>query len=278
MKRFMAVMLLVLPLLARAQQVLPSTDSSRAVIADLGPRIAALDSSLNAAFRSVGRGEQDIILTVKARVINAFFAAAASRGTDDCLVKLLPTKAIWSDTKSLFGVTVRSSLDIDSGSIAIDLKRFSVPSMMKNILESDVELQGAGLVAVTGQSAGVPGHAMPKLDLYLQDHIRFACMGDRTGAIMLRPEPATVLLKARLSVKLWGFEVPYYKEIPLAVTDIVPAFTLPVALSSTVHAPSRGSYHNGRIVEYADYGVSFSALRIWAHNGEIELRTNIAIH
>jgi hypothetical protein len=277
MKRIVLLLLLVCAPQLLAQN-LPPADSSRALIADLTPRLAALDSSLNAAFRSVERGGQDIILTVKARVINAFFTAAASRGTDDCLVKLLPTKAIWSDTKSLFGVTVRSSLDIDSGSITVDLKQFTVPSMTKNILESQVELEGSGLVAVTGQSAGVPGHAVPRLDLYMQDRIRFACIGDRSGAITLRPEPATVLLKAKLSVKLWGFDVPYYKEIPLAVTDLVPAFTLPLALSSTIHAPRNGTYRSGRMIEYADYAVSFSGLRVWANNGELELRTNITIH
>lgn len=278
MKRILITLVLLLPCAAESSaQDLPPTDSSRAAIAEITPRLARVDSLLNNAFRGVERGQQDIILTVKAGAINAFFNAAAARGTDDCLVRLLETKGVWSDTKSLFGITVTSSLDVDSGTIAVDLKRFAVPSMTKNIIESQVELEGAGLVAVTGRSAGVPGHASPKLDLYLQDRIRFACAGDKAGMITLRPQSARVVLKAKLSVKLWGFDIPYYKEIPLEVTDLVPTLTLPVALSSSVRAPIRGTYRNGRGIEYADYSVSFGALRVWADQDELELRTNITI-
>jgi hypothetical protein len=277
MKRIILALALLAPLQAFAQEV-PSLDSSRAVIADIGPRLALLDSSLNNAYRNVERGQQDIIVTVKARVINAFFNAVASRGTDDCTVKLLETKGIWTDTKSLFGVSVKSSLDIDSGTIVVDLKHFSVPLMKQNIIESQIELEGSGQVAVTGQSAGVPGRAMPKLNLYLNDRIRLACSGDKMGNIRLRPEPATVMLKAKLSVKLWGFEVPYYKEIPIAVADVVPAFILPIALSSSIRAPIRGTFQHERAIEYAEYSVTFGALRVWANNDELELRTNITIH
>ncbi|HLP16035.1 MAG TPA: hypothetical protein VK470_07245 [Bacteroidota bacterium] len=276
--RLALVILMLLPFSLLAQGELPPTDSSRAVIAELTPRLAALDSSLNAAFSAIDRGPEDLIVTVKSGVIEALFGALAARGTDDCLVTLQPTKGIWTDKKSLFGISVNSSLDVDSGRIGIDLKQFTVPSMMKNIIESDIELEGAGRISVSGQSAGIPGRASPVLALYLHDRVRFACSGDRTGTITLRPQEATVILKAKLTVKLWGFDLPYYREIPIAVSDVIPALVLPIALSSSVNAPIRGSYQHGRVIEYTSYSVTFGSLRIWADRGAIELRTNLTIH
>jgi hypothetical protein len=267
------IMLVCIAGAVRAQD-LPSTEESVASIAVLKRQIDSIDAVVNAMPKPLAVAN-DITLRFRRSALNALFTAFASHRTDDIHLQLLPTRPMWSETKSLLGMTVVNTIDVDTGTVLVDIKRFECSAFAKNTVDILVEIEGTGMIAVSGRYAGVPLSAAPSLSLYLQDKVRFMITSAGADNILLKPEPHTFMLKTKMSVQFLQWSIPYYREIPVEAEGVIKSIVLPLSISSTLMFPAPWAQDASRRFEFVPRTVRLSHTSVWAQGETLEFRADI---
>ncbi|KAB2923036.1 MAG: hypothetical protein F9K22_10065 [Bacteroidetes bacterium] len=253
---------------------LPSAEESRASAADHRTRTAALDSSINAAAAGLPGGA-DIVSRTRLSAVNRLLDRVTAAGTKDVHVEFLATRPLWREETTVLGIPVVNHIDIESGRLDIDLKRFRFTGTDANTLTAEIEIEGEGRAAVSGRYAGVPASASPTARFYLRDSIRFVIAAADSDAVRLTPLPKTVMLKTKVSVSLLGWNVPYDREIPLSSTDLIRPVVVPSALRSEIVFPLPAAQYGEQRLEYVRRFISFTRSSVRTVNGVLEYRGTI---
>lgn len=253
---------------------LPSVEESRAAAADFRARTAALDSSVTLSSAGLPGGA-DIVSRTRLSAVNRLLERVTAAGTKDVHIELLPTRPLWREETSVLGIPVVNHIDIESGRLDIDLKRFRFTGADANTLTAEIEIEGEGKATVSGRYAGVPASASPTARFYLRDSVRFVIAAADSDAVRLTPQPKTVLLKTKVSVSLLGWTVPYDREIPLSSTDLIRPIVVPSALRSEIVFPLPAAQYGEQRLEYVRRFISFTRSSVRTVNGVLEYRGTI---
>jgi hypothetical protein len=258
---------------AQAQR-LPSTEESTASITELKRRIDSIDAVINTMPKPLAVAN-DMTLRFRRSALNMLFTAFSTHRTDDIQLQLLQTRPMWSENKSLLGMTIVNTIDVDTGTVFVDIKGFDCSAFNKNTVDILLEIEGTGMIAVSGRYAGVPLRASPSLSLYLQDKVKFNISSAGADNILLKPDPHTFMLKTKMSIQFLQWTIPYYREIPIEAESMLKSIVLPLSISSTLLFPAPWAQDASRRYDFVPRTVRLSHTSVWAQGETLEFRADI---
>ncbi len=253
---------------------LPSKAESEEKIAALKPVTDSLDAAISALTMNLPRG-YDIVSRTRISAINMLLNWVATADVRDIQVDFLQTRPLWKEEKSLFGMQYTNYVDIDTGSLSIDLKKFRFVDFTSNVVNAEVEIEGRGAIGVSGKYLGVPATASPQVHFYLNEQLQFTISTADSDYIRLTPLPKTVLLKTKITIAMLGWNIPYYREIPLHAEDLVRPVLIPSALRSEIVFPIPASQYGQQRIEYVRRFLTFTKTTVNANDNILEYRGNI---
>lgn len=253
---------------------IPSKEESQQKIAEIKPQLDSLAAVIDQQITSLPGGH-DLISRTRASAINMLLARVANRTLTDIHIDFLPTRPLWKEEKSVFGISYTNFVDVDTGAFNIDLKKFLFTSFTKNIINAQIEIEGTGSIGVSGKYTGVSAHSTPQVHFYLDEEIQFSVSAADSDYIKLMPIQKTMMLKSKVTIALLGWNLPYYKEIPLQATDLIKPVLIPSALRSEIVFPLPAAQYGSQRLEFVKRYLRFSRSSVRANDNGLEYRSNI---
>jgi len=253
---------------------IPSEEESLQKITAIKPQLDSLAATIDRQITALPGGH-DLISRTKVSAINMLLARVANRTLADIHIDFLPTRPLWKEDKSVFGIGYTNFVDIDSGAFNIDLKKFQFTSFSNNIINAQIEIEGTGSIGVSGKYSGVSAHSIPRVHFYLDEEIQFTVSTADSDYIRLMPISKTVMLKSKITIALLGWNIPYYKEIPLQATDLIKPVLIPSALRSEIVFPLPAAQYGSERLEFVKRYLRFSKSSVRANDNGLEYRSNI---
>jgi hypothetical protein len=252
----------------------PSKEESEKKTAELKPAIDSLDLLISVQTKNLPKG-YDIISRTRLSAIDMLLDRVATIDKRDIHIDFLQTRPLWREDKSVLGMSYTNYVDIDTGALDIDLKKFRFLDFTSNIVNAQIEIEGEGNIRVSGKYTGVAASTTPHVNFYLNEMLQFAITVADSDYIKLTPLPNTVLLKTKVTIKLLGWEIPYYKEIPLKATELIKPVLVPSALRSEIVFPIPASQFGEQKLEFVKRYIDFTKTTVNANNNILEFRGNI---
>ncbi|MFA5834376.1 MAG: hypothetical protein WDA22_12945 [Bacteroidota bacterium] len=253
---------------------IPSKEESQANIAQYKLQLDTLDAVITEKTAGLPKGH-DLISRTRSLAINTLLARVVNRSLADIHIDFLATRPLWKEEKSVMGIGYTNYVDVDTGKLDIDLKKFSFSNFTNNIINAEIEIEGTGTVKVSGTYTGVSTSSSPQIHFYLDEQIQFVVTTADSDFIRLNPVPKTVLLKTKITINLLGWNIPYYKEIPLQTTDLVKPVFIPSALRSEIVFPIPASQYGDQRLEFVKRYLRFNKSAVRANDNVLEYRSNI---
>ena len=274
MKSKLLILALIPAFIACRSVDFPKPETSQRQIDSLKPLIAALDQELNVIQKDLPSGKE-MILQAQIKPFNAILEKLAYQRNDDITLIFNESKGIIKEDKSAFGINYTNQVDISGGKMDVNLKSFKFESIEGNKVTAKIELEGFGKVSVGGKYMGVPAQITPDIQLYLNEPITLAISSTKPGFMTLTPEWKQLALKTKISINLLGWAVPFYKEIPLQITDLMKPIDIPIALKPEIQFPLPAQKFGDSKIDFAPYVLEFSAPEVWAWGNKIEYKANL---
>ncbi len=254
---------------------IPSVEESEKRIAETIPLLDSIDHLIVAQTQSLPKGF-DIISHTRMAAINTLLNGMANAGSSDIHFDFLSTQPLWKEEKSTFGINYTNYVDVDSGRLDIDLKKFRFTGMLNNIVLADVEIEGTGAIRVSGKYTGITASAVPQVHFYLNEQLQFSISTADSDYIRLTPLPRTVMLKTKVTINLLGWNIPYYREIPLQSNDLIKPVSIPSALRSEIVFPLPAAQYGEQRMEFVKRSLDFTRSTVGANNNVLEYKSNIS--
>jgi len=253
---------------------IPSKEESQQKIAVIKPQLDSLLESINQQTIALPGGH-DLISRTRASAINMLLARIANRTLADIHIDFLATRPLWKEEKSVFGINYTNFVDVDTGAFNIDLKKFLFTSFSNNIINAQIEIEGTGSIVVSGKYTGVTARSTPQIHFYLDEEIQFSVSTADSDYIKLIPIQKTVMLKSKVTIALLGWNIPYYREIPLQATDLIKPVFIPSALRSEIIFPLPAAQYGSQRLEFVKRYLRFSKSSVRANDNGLEYQSNI---
>jgi len=253
---------------------IPSKKESQQKIAAIKPQLDSLLESINQQTIALPGG-RDLISRTRASAMNTLLARVANRSLADIHIDFLATRPLWKEEKSVFGINYTNFVDVDTGAFNIDLKKFLFTSFSNNIINAQIEIEGTGSIVVSGKYTGVTAHSTPQVHFYLDEEIQFSVSTADSDYIKLIPIQKIVMLKSKVTIALLGWNIPYYREIPLQATDLIKPVFIPSALRSEIIFPLPAAQYGSQRLEFVKRYLRFSRSSVRANDNGLEYQSNI---
>lgn len=254
---------------------IPSVEESEKKIAETIPQLDSIDHLIVAQTQSLPKGF-DIISHTRMSAINTLLDGITNAQRNDIHFDFLSTRPLWKEEKSTFGITYTNYVDVDSGRLDVDLKKFQFTGLLNNIVLADVEIEGTGSIRVSGKYTGITASAAPLVHFYLNEQLQFSISTADSDYIRLTPLPRTVMLKTKVTINLLGWSIPYYREIPLQSDDLIKPVLIPSALRSEIVFPLPAAQYGEQRLEYVKRLLDFTRSTVGANNNILEYKSNIS--
>ena len=254
--------------------IIPTKKESLQKIAAIKPELDSLTEVIDHQTTTFPVG-YDLISRTKVSAINMLLTRVARRTLADIHIDFLATRPLWKEEKKVFGVGYINYIDVDTGAFTIDLKKFLFTSFSSNVINAHVEIEGSGSIGVSGKYTGVSAHSTPQVHIYLDDDIEFFVSAADSDYMQLIPLPKIVMLKSTVTISLLGWNVPYYKEIPLQAADLIKPVLIPSALRSEIVFPLPAAQYGSEKLEFVKRFLRFSRSSVRANDDGLEYRSNI---
>ncbi len=253
---------------------LPTKEESQQTIALLKPALDTLDAALLPVSAALPKGN-DLISHTRSSAINTLLFRVTSRAQADLHVDFLATRPLWKEDKSVLGIGYTNFVDIDTGSLNIDLKKFTFNSFTNNVVDASIEIEGIGSIKASGKYTGVSAGITPQIHFYLNEQIQFVVTAADSDYIRLNPVPKTVHLKTKATIALLGMNLPYYTEIPLQTVDLIKPVMIPSAIRSEIVFPIPAELYGSERLHFVKRYLRFTKSAVRANNNILEYRSNI---
>lgn len=253
---------------------IPTQEESQQKISTIKPLLDPLIEEINHQSQNLPTGH-DLISRTRISAINTLLHRVANRSLADIHIDFLETRPLWKEETSIFGIGHTNFLDVDTGKMNIDLKKFQFNYFYQNAINSEIEIEGMGTIRISGKYTGLSANASPQIRFYLYDKVEFTISAADSDYIRLNPVPKVVLLKAKATFSLLGWNVPFYKEIPLQSTDLIKPVLIPSALRSEIVFPIPAAQYGSQRLDLVKRYLRFSRSTVSANDNVLEYRSDI---
>ncbi|MDQ1266138.1 MAG: hypothetical protein QG635_1290 [Bacteroidota bacterium] len=253
---------------------LPTSEQSEASISENSSKLKTIEASIAAKVQNLSLSN-DFSLRMRNSAMNNIIQKLAYNRTDDIRLFFSPTRPLIKEEKNLLGLQYTNYVNIDTGFVFVDLKSFKFNKIDNGIIEAAIELEGNGNISVSGKYAGIPASASPDINLYLFEPIIFEIRTSGKGTVTLKPKPKKLMLKAKFSVKLLDWSIPWYQEIPIELTEILQPIIIPITLMTEFNLPLPSKIPGSNKFDYKPYFIKLSESSAEAEGNILEFNTNI---
>ena len=252
---------------------LPPKEESVREIEQIRLKLGKLDAEINS--KVSGRIEKDLHIVIKQSAINNLLTKVANSRKDDLVLFFSRTIGLIKEEKSILNIKYSNYVNIDTGHISINLKKFTFDKIDNNRISGIFEIEGKGNISVTGKYSGIPASVSPDVELYLFENISFLISNNSNGNLILTPYPKTMKLKTKISINLLAWKIPWYQEVELQLTDLIKPLEIPVAISPEIKFPLPNEQAGKGNVQFTDYKVELKNTDIRLIPGIIDYQTNL---
>jgi hypothetical protein len=253
---------------------LPTVEQSQKSINISKLQIDSLSSNIKMKRLALPAGN-DVIVRINMNALNKIIEPIANNREDDIKIDFPPTKPVMSEDKSILGIKYTNYINVESGSLIANLKKFRFERMHLNKIGTTLEVEGKGNLSVSGRYMGVPASVSPEIYMYLFESVSLSLTSTKNGEIVLNPEQKGMILKTKFTVSLLGWQVPWYQEVPLEFTDMIKPLSFPIALKSEIQFPLPAKTFGDQKLEFAPYLLELSNSKVSAANNKLEYRTDV---
>lgn len=253
---------------------LPSIQESEQKIAEYTKRIETADRAVKSIKTPVSKSG-DMSLAVDMKMLNRIFDRIAFNREDDITLNFLPTKPLFTENASFLGVNYTNHINIEGGSIQVNLKKFRFEKFDRNKVNAILELEGAGKISVSGRYGPAGASANPEVNMYMFENIVFDIVPGQNGAVVLKPVPKKLKLKTKISISLLEWKLPWRHEITVELADIVKPIELDLALSPEISLPLPAQNFGGENVVFQPYFLKFGNSKVTASDNKFEMNAVI---
>lgn len=254
----------------------PTVVESQNKINALQPQIVKYDEYFNARNSNAGK-ILDVQTSISLPAINKILDKFVSNRTDDIVIKFNNTPKIFLEEKSTLGIKYTNYVDINSGTISVNLKSLKFDSFSGNVISGTIEVEGSGDIGVSGQYMGVPASVKPKVTLYLSEPVQFTIAPTGVGMVTLTPKPKQLKLKTKIAISMLSLNLPWYQEVPLKLEELVKPMQFPIAMQSDFNLPVPSSTFSSNQFEQVPYKFNMSETKVIADKNVIEFKTNVEL-
>lgn len=269
---FVIMLLLLLP--ACKSVDLPTIEESEKKITDYTKRIADADNAIKSA-KYMTTGSGDISMNINMVMLNKILDRFSFNREDDITLNFLPTRPIYTENKSLFGINYTNQVNIEGGSIKVNLKKLRFEKFENNKVDAFIEIEGKGKISISGKYGPANANASPDVELYLAEQIKFTLSPGQNGTIILKPVPKQMKLKTKIAVSLLEWKLPWYYELPIELTEIMQPVTLQMSLSPEISLPLPSETAVSGSMEFFPYILKMSNTKVTASENKFGFNTNI---
>lgn len=255
---------------------LPSKDISKREIDFFVQKIDSLKRKIKELGTIPTISANDFVVDFNLEVFNKILRKFTLSKEDDVVLHFLPTKPLFSEEKNLFGIKYTNYINIDTGDFTLNLKSLKLGNGSNNIINAILELEGWGIINVTGKYAGISATAKPEVEVYFFEPVKFG-LSSVNGIFRLTPLPKVGKLKTRIKIKLLNWDLPYYQEIPLEITKLINTLEFPIGFAGELSLPKPPAKVPNQLDEVI-YSVILKSPKVKIENGHLLLETNISLN
>lgn len=179
----------------------------------------------------------DIALDADIKFINKLTSSIANQRLDDLKLNFFRKQYFMKEDMNVLGINYTNHLDIDTGFVSLNFKKFNLTSMSSDKINAIIEIEGKGFIKVSGKHTGIPASVSPDVVVYLYEPVVFSMKTNQKGNVLIVPDKKTLLMKTKFYVSLLEWKVPFYQEIKLELADILQPMELPMTMSSEISLP-----------------------------------------
>ena len=276
MKQILLSALLTISLLACKSIDLPTTEESQKKIDFCKPQIESIDANINSFKKNLPKGN-DFVVRINMNAMNKVLNTLANNRTDDVNFYFLQTKPFMKEDKKVLGLSYTNFLNIDTGFVSLNLKKFRFDKFERNKIYATIEIEGTGNISISGKYTGIPASTSPDVNLYMIESIVFDVLPEKPGFIQLIPEKKTLILKTKFFVKLLEWKLPWYQETPVELTEMMQPIKMPISVQSDFKLPLPAKKFGNEKLEDATYLLDFKQVNVNTDKNQIEYKCNIEL-
>ena len=235
MKKTIYILFLISTLLSCSSPKYPTVEESDKKIHSLSSKIPLAEAVIKGIDFS-SKKKNDFVLRIKKAAFNKILSKISYTTKKDVEIKFLKSEKIIKEENSAFGISYTNHIDINSGSVTMDLTNFSFRGFDGNIVRADIEINGSGGLSVSGKYTGIPASISPGIKLNLKEKISFSISADKQN-IILRPMPKKLILKATAYFEVLSWEIPWTEEIELDLTSLLNPVYIPIIINTDFEFP-----------------------------------------
>ncbi|MGB5072844.1 MAG: hypothetical protein WBQ23_01800 [Bacteroidota bacterium] len=254
---------------------LPTVEESNARIQRLKSDLAMAERPLLAYEQQRFKLKRDMSTTIDPSMLNRILSGVAGSRSDDMRIDFPATRPLIEERTTVFGISYANRLDIDSGTVTLNLKKAAITGVRKGALRVFLELEGEGRIAVSGKYTGIPASASPRIELALRDTVTFYIKTGKDGALTLTPAKQKIILTATFHVNLLGWEIPWSEDTPLQLNEIVAPVTIPGMLSGAIRLPAPAKEFSRGRMEFVTVPIEIVRPEAGIEEGKIVLEADV---
>ena len=253
---------------------LPDSEETKQKINGIDAKLSLIDKNIDKSISS-SKQANDIVLTIKKNMLNKIFKSMAYDKSRDVIFKFLATKPFLKEDKNVLGIEYTNYINIDSGFVNLNLKKFIFNSMQNNLINATIELEGKGFIALTGKNTGISASVESDVSLYLNDEVSIKLLKKKNGKVNFAPVEKPLILKTKFSINIAGWKIPWKEEIEMDLSDILNEIELPINFTSDVELPFPEYKSNRMDIKYKKYKVVLKNVNPEAKKDQVVLKSDI---
>lgn len=217
--------------------------------------------------------ETDLEINLDLDVLNRVLRRFAENRKDDIKLIFLPTKPLFTEEKNIFGIKYSNFFNIDTGNFEMNIKSLKILYNSSQNIDATIELEGKGKINVSGKYTGIPVSANPLVEMYMNEPITFEVLPSK-DEVIFKPLPKILNLKTRITIKLLNWNVPYYQEIPIQITDLLKPLIIKSGFLGEIALPKPSANVPNKF-ELKNYNVVFKSPKIKIEQNQLFYNSNI---
>lgn len=217
----------------------------------------------------------DMVIFADLNMINRITRQLSNQREDDIKLYFRKKGDFMKEDKNVLGIKYTNYLSIDTGYVAINLKKLNLDKMDNSKINATLELEGKGGIAVSGKYTGIPASASPDVQIYMIEPIAFDLQTTNDGNVLFKPLPRKMLLKTKFAISLLEWKVPYYQEVELELTQLMQPMKIPLAFSGEISLPKPAQNFSGQRMEFVPYKVELRRAEVKTSNNKIDFRSDV---
>lgn len=257
---------------------MPDKDDSKISIMNSNSDLQRIDKAINENIEKNNslktRSEMSVRMVDK--FLNSISKQISTQREDDIKFFILPKKSFFTETKKVLGLEYNNFVNIDTGFIALNLKKLEFNKLTNNKIYGVIEIEGKGNLKLSGKHTGVPGSFSPDISLYLKEDITFSLKAEN-NYLILTPDPQEIELKTKFTVSFLDFKIPYSQSFQLKLKDLVKPVRMPLAFQNYVALPKPEEKINSKKMIYEKYQLNFDDINIKTVSGILEYGANVSL-